>query len=365
MQPKNKTSRRRFLAAGTGALSSLGLLSSAAVQPKQTAAGSYAVDDQVPFKGQTRRLKLTNGDRYITSLIFATDYPTHFRLKPELYPVCTPSGVPVTDSHQYCFIHHQSIMTGHGKVLVDGSSREVDFYRKLPYPDEDREDKFHVGKNLFHLGPSGIQKIVRATWDTSDRIVVKLKLEWQSRAELSEGGEPLVNEQRQYEVMQRGPYTIIDVFSQLVPAERPFTLIADGHSYSGVRVHDMIDPDEGGVMRDSEGRTNPDNEYWDQEGPRKAPRWIDCTGRIGRQMAGVTLISHPKNLRNEFYCRGWGLMICSAARGHDVRVTRKSPFQYATRFVAHDGEIANEAVEDLYREFSARKFPLGSNLKPD
>ena len=71
-------------------------------------------------------------------------------------------------------------------------------------------------------------------------------------------------------------------------------------------------------MRDSEGRVNPDGNYWDAAGPRKAPRWIDCTGRIGHQQAGITLISHPGNLRSEFYCRGWGLMVCSAALGHDA-----------------------------------------------
>ena len=44
-------------------------------------------------------------------------------LKPELLPVCTPRGLPVTSSHQYCFIHHQSIMCGHGKVRGDGDER--------------------------------------------------------------------------------------------------------------------------------------------------------------------------------------------------------------------------------------------------
>jgi hypothetical protein len=96
-------SRRGFLTA-TAAATTAGI--SADVSTARSG-GEYRVVDQVRFGGQTRRLKLTRGDRFITALIFPTDYPTHFRLKPELYPVCTPRGLPVTGSHSYCFIHHQ------------------------------------------------------------------------------------------------------------------------------------------------------------------------------------------------------------------------------------------------------------------
>jgi hypothetical protein len=346
----SEISRRGFLYAGAGGLSASTMASSAiAALPN----ANYKVEDQLPFKGQTRRLKLTNNDRCIASLIFATDYPTHFRLKPEFYPVCTPEGIPVTDSHQYCFIHHQSIMTGHGKVRLDGADRDVDFYRQLPYRDESRKDTFHAGhKNLFHLGPSGIQKITSAQWDVSDHITLRLTLEWQSREHNSEGGQPLIIERRRYDVVQRGPLTIIDQFSRLVPTIKPFTLMADRHSFVGIRVHDLIDPDEGGVMRDSEGRINPDGDYWDKQGERKAPKWIDCSGKIGNKSVGIALFSHPNNVRNEFYCRGWGLMICSATLGHDVRVSHKEPFDFSARFVAHDGELTRATADDLYQQFA-------------
>ena len=347
-------SRRAFLYAGAGGVSAatMNLSSAAAARDDH-----YKVEDQEAFGGQTRRLKLTNSDRCIASLIFATDYPTHFRLKPELYPVCTPQGIPVTDSHQYCFIHHQSIMTGHGKVRLDGTDRDVDFYRQLPYPDDQREDKFHKGHNLFRMGPSGIQKITGVGWDVTDRITLKLTLQWRSRHERSEGGQPLVIEQRRYDVFQKGALTIIDQFSQLAPAERPFTLKADRHSFVGVRVHDLIDPDEGGVMRDSEGRVNPDGNFWDERGERKAPTWIDCSGKIGTHVVGVALFGHPGNVRNEFYCRGWGLMISSATLGHDVRVTHDQPFHFAARYVAHDGELTPASADELHRQFAARTYP--------
>ena len=84
-------SRRAFLAAGAAGLVAL---DTAGARPNAEP-GEFAVEDQHPFRGQTRRLKITNDGRYVTSLIFSVDYPTHFRLKPELYPVLTPKGFPI------------------------------------------------------------------------------------------------------------------------------------------------------------------------------------------------------------------------------------------------------------------------------
>jgi hypothetical protein len=355
----SKIPRRALLSAGVSSLCA------ATLQPSAWSADrdpEYTVEDQRPFGGQTRRLKLSNGDRYIASLIFPTDYPTHFRLKPELYPVCTPAGVPVTDTHQFSFIHHQSIMTGHGKVRLEGATRDIDFYRQLPPPDQNRQDPFHTGHNLFQMGPSGIQRVTSATWRVTDLISLSLTIEWQSREQQSEGGRPIVMERRQYNVSQRGDFTIIDQLSQLVPAGKPFTLMADRHSFVGVRVHDLIDPDEGGVMRDSEQRVNPDGNYWDDSGDRKAPKWIDCTGRIGSHTAGIAMFSHPDNVRNEFYCRPWGLMICSATLGHDVRVSDDEPFEFSARFVAHDGDLTDKVADDLYQEFAASEQTFNAAL---
>jgi hypothetical protein len=107
-------------------------------------------------------------------------------------------------------------------------------------------------------------------------------------------------------------------------------------------------------MTDSEGRVNPSGNYWDDQGERKSPRWVDCSGRIAGVAAGVTLISHPENVRNQFYVREYGLISVSAMLGHDVRLTRQEPFHFAARFVAHDGPLAPEAADRLHAEFAKR-----------
>jgi len=330
----------------------------AATRP--TAAASeddvYRVIDQVPFGGQTRRLKLMRGDRYITALIFPTDYPTHFRLKPELFPVCTPRGIPVTGSHEYCFIHHQSISCGHGKVRVEGSDREVDFFRKLPFPDPQREDKWHRGFNLFHMGPSGIQRVQEVRCSVDDRITVHLTLHWQTREVNREVGETLLVEQRRYEIFQQETFTVIDQCSRLAPADKPVTLVADRHSFATVRVHDLIDVEDGGTMRNSEGRTDLEGTYCDQQGERKAPRWVDCSGTIGDNFVGMTLMGHANNLRNQFFLRKYGMMEVSAMLDTDVRLTDEAPLVFAARFVAHDGRITDVTADRLYQEFSAQRL---------
>jgi len=312
------------------------------------------VIDQVPFSGQTRRLKLTCGDRYITALIFPTDYPTHFRLKPELFPVCTPRGIPVTGSHEYCFIHHQSISCGHGKVLVEGSDRAVDFFRKLPFPDLHREDKWHRGFNLFHMGPSGIQRVKEARWSVDDRITIHLTLQWQTRERNREKGQTLLMEQRRYEVFQREAFTVIDQYSRLAAAGKPVTLVADRHSFATVRVHDLIDVEDGGTMRDSEGRTDLDGMYCDQQGERKSPRWVDCSGTIGENFVGMTLMGHADNARNQFFLRKYGMMEVSTMLDTDVRLTNETPLVFAARFVAHDGPMDGVTADRLYEDFSGQ-----------
>ncbi len=320
---------------------------------------SWAVDDQQPFGGQTRRLKIRHGKQFIAALIFPTDYPTHFRLKPELYPLCTPSGVPVTGSHEYSFIHHQSVMCGHGGVIIEGEEEVIDFYRQLNFAQPNRSDPFRRGgpKNLFTEGPSGIQRVTAAQWTVAaGRLTIDLTLQWQTRRFNDERGETVVHERRRYAFLQQERATVVDLYTRLSPADRPIVLRADRHSLLGVRVHDLIDVEDGGTMIDSRGRTNPSGDYWDEVGERAAPRWIDCTGRIGPSTVGMCMLSHRANVRNQFYVREFGLMILSPTLGDDLRVTADQPLSFAGRFVAHDGPLDRDAADAWYRQFSEQKL---------
>ncbi|MEN3940183.1 DUF6807 family protein [Prosthecobacter sp. SYSU 5D2] len=346
--PFPTSGRRRFL---TGALA----MAAGSTAAREAGPGAFVVEDQRPFKDQTRRLKITREGRPVAALLFPTDYPTHFRLKPELHNVCTPTGVPVTGSHEHAFIHHQSIMCGHGRVQVDGDGRVVDFYRQLPFADGGRADRWHSPtKNLFQLGPSGIQHVTEARWRAADQVVIQLDLAWQTREAGRATGDVLAREERLYRLMVSDGCMIVDVFSKLQAAGAAVTLHPENdHGYLGVRVHDLIDVEDGGVMGDSEGRKNPSEHFRAATGAQRAPRWVDCTGRMGNATVGMALMSHPANVRNEWYVREFGLMIVSAAQSEAVRITPETPFEFAARFVAHDGVLPPEAADQLQARFAA------------
>ena len=197
-KPADRINRRGFLGAVVAAASGAALARSAVRPPSTVPAemADYVVDDQVRTYSQARRLRITRSGRRVASLIFPTDYPTHFRLKPELHNVCTPRGIPVTGSHEYCFIHHHSIMCGHGKVQVEGSDRPVDFFRLLPFADAGRQDKWHPNEpdhNLFQLGPTGLQEITQARWKAADQVVIQLHVSWRTRRETPPGPDPPEN----------------------------------------------------------------------------------------------------------------------------------------------------------------------------
>ncbi len=354
----DRISRRKLLSVGSVAAVSNVTLSAAVGDPPPR----FAVEDQVRFGGQVRRLKITNRDQFVAAVLFPTDYPTHFRLKPECFPFCTPKGMPVTGSHEYCFIHHQSLMAGHGKVKFADREQPIDFYRKLNFADEAREDRYHRGFNLFQMGPSGIQRITAAKWQgesaANETLIIDLEIAWQTRELHREVGETLLVEQRRYRFSEGHAASVVDHFSRIVPVEggADAVFLADTHSFCGMRVHDLIDPEDGGSMLDSEGRSDLAGHYHDVTGAKKAPRWIDCSGVIAGQQVGITMMAHPGNLRNQFYTRDSGIFVYSPALGDDVPVTRETPFEYACRYAAHDGPPSAEHTEALHQEFASTAF---------
>jgi nitrous oxide reductase len=70
-----KLSRRTLL---TSAAATAAAAAMTKGQAQTDEAAEFQVEDQTPFRGQTRRLKITNRDRYVTSLIFSVDYPLTF-----------------------------------------------------------------------------------------------------------------------------------------------------------------------------------------------------------------------------------------------------------------------------------------------
>ena len=63
------------------------------------------------------------------------------------------------------------------------------------------------------------------------------------------------------------------------------------------------------------------------------------------------------NIRNQFYYREWGLMEVSPCLNTDVPFSTEKPFQFAARYVAHDGLLTARDANELFDDFAASKFP--------
>src|SRR5690606_4670068 len=126
------------------------------------------------------------------------------------------------------------------------------------------------------------------------------------------------------------------------------------HTFSGVRVHDLIDPEDGGTVRDAMGRMNATG-FFGGSGGKDGPaaRWVDYSGHIGPNPVGVTLIAHPQNLRNDWYVTPFGLMQVSAMLHDPVSLEAGQPFHFATRVLAHDGQIDGATADEWADEFAA------------
>jgi len=94
----------------------------------------------------------------------------------------------------------------------------------------------------------------------------------------------------------------------------------------------------------------------DQRDERKAPRWIDCSGTIGENLVGMTLMGHADNLRSQFFLRKYGMMEVSAMLDADVWLTDDAPLVFAARFVAHDGPMGDATADRLYEDFSGQQL---------
>ncbi len=58
-----------------GFLAGAGAMDVGTAVARGAGAGTFTLDDQQPFRGQTRRLKITRSSWPVASLIFPTDYP--------------------------------------------------------------------------------------------------------------------------------------------------------------------------------------------------------------------------------------------------------------------------------------------------
>ncbi|HEV7216227.1 MAG TPA: DUF6807 family protein, partial [Chloroflexota bacterium] len=183
----------------------------------------------------------------------------------------------------------------------------------------------------LHAGPQ------RATLDTTNRWVAK-------------AGARLLTERRRFTVtpdVQQGMANALDIASEIIASEGPLVLARETHSFLGVRVADSIDVEDGGRAVNSAGDEN-------EEGAMgKVARWLDYSGQVAGQPAGITIMHHPANPPTPFFCRNYGTMLSNLTLHEPLSIPAGERLRQRWRILVHDGDAASFSPEDAYRAWLA------------
>ncbi len=247
-----------------------------------------------------------------------------YKSKPDWYPVLTPSGREVTISSAFRYNHHHSIWIGHGNI------NGVNVFHDNN-PTRPNLGDIVLERAELRVEPRG------TTLDTTNGWIAK-------------DGRRLLTEVRRFTVrpdLLNGQAHALDVDSELIASEGAVLLARETHSYLGVRVADSIDVEDGGRAVNSNGDEN-------EEGAMgKAASWLDYSGQVAGQAAGITIMQHPSNPATPFFCRNYGTMLSNVTLHEPWSIPSGERLRQRWRILIHDGDAAAISPDVAYRAWLA------------
>ena len=270
-----------------------------------------------------------------------------------IFPLYSPSGVPLTSETPSDHPHHNSVVVSADAVFV-----------KLPpqiptLSNEIEEATYNLYVNEIFQGraPGRIwATAVEAEERGPDRLTLVQSLQWQGPAEWGAppdiGRRVIAEETRTIDIQAGDVCNVVDVRSQLRPTRWDLTIGPARHAYFTVRVEDSLRPDGGATMLDSEGRVGADLISGG------TADWVDISGEVAHgRMAGLTVMLHSSLDGAPLYCAGYGTITINPFMRARGVLDRGQELDLAIRLLAHDGtpeEAGIAAAFDAYR----RENPL-------
>ena len=260
------------------------------------------------------RLNVLDGERVVMALNLGGAEKDLFLMRPCVHPLYTPAGYPVTEMGAHNFPHHKGVWIGHAQVN---------------------------GVNFFH-------DLVDAGWIVPVRIAsdadaasarIELDLEWRDRR-----GTVVATETRTHVVRRAGAAHLLDMVSTLHASHGALELEVDNHAWAGCRLIDALDQDDGGRMRDSEGRQGADAVNG------QPVRWVDVGGAIGGHACGAALMAHPASSPVPTFARFYGTSLLNPTMYEPLTIASGSAWTFGARIAAYDGPVT---MDDLQGWWSA------------
>jgi len=289
--------------------------------------------DASPYEttSHSRRLKVNWRDRNIIALSQGIS-------RAYIYPVFTPAGMPVTAEAPVDHPHHQSITIGTDCFDLYGATGE--------YPGGNYN--FYMDETYQGRAPGRIlSRSVDSTEVTKNHLRLVQTIHWQGPPDWANpGGFTLAEETRTIDVHPGDVANIIDIRSRLMPTKGDIRVGGTVHGYFVIRMADGLRPVDGGVLTDSEGRTG-------ATGIRgQHADWVDCSGKaVQGQKAGVAVFPYPTPGNVPWHLSDWGFIMVNPFQIEARRVNRGDAVEAAVRVVAHDGDVSEAGVVDLYESF--------------
>jgi hypothetical protein len=249
-----------------------------------------------------------------------------------IHPLWSPKGAVLTGIHPEDHIHHMGIWMPWTKTKFEG--RDVDFW------------------NLNQA--QGTVRFVKFT-DIQSGSVFGAFTTMHEHVDLSAlGGEKVaLNEQWLVRVYNLGgkrkDYWLWDfVSTQRCATESPLYQIK--YRYGGLGFRGPAQwVDENGKYLTSEGKTRKD-------GHATRGRWCDMSGPDGKKWAGLTIMSHPKNLHHPEPLRIWpngGVFFNFApSQLNDWTMEPGNDYIFRYRFYVHEDQISVPDAERIWRDFA-------------
>jgi Methane oxygenase PmoA len=239
--------------------------------------------------------------------------------RPYVYPLCTPTGTPVTEESPPDHPHHQSLWLGQDEV------NGVNFWLNRP--------------GCGRVTGTEPAACIEST-SNGAAAVFRHDLTWADPE-----GHCLLHESRITAITPTLRGIIVDIHSDRRPADEPVTFRATKEAGLGVRVLDMLDEDDGGLLLNSR-RQHGEKGTFDSQAT-----WVDYSGTVGGRLVGVAIFSHPRNRAHSWFTRSYGIII---ANHHLYEPQTLRPGDHLTlnwRVVAHDGSAAHTGLDSMYDEY--------------
>ena len=260
------------------------------------------------------RLKVVSAGRPVMALNLGGADKDLFLMRPCVHPLYTPAGLPVTEMGAHNFPHHKGVWIGHAQVN---------------------------GVNFFHdLADAGwiVPVAVRSDAD-AESARLDLDLEWRDRR-----GTVIATEVRRHLVRRAGRAHLLDMVSTLHASHGALELGVDNHAWAGCRLIDALDQDDGGQMRDSEGRQGADAVNG------QSVRWVNVHGAIGGHACGAALMAHPPSAPVPTFARFYGTSLLNPTMYEPLAIADGAAWTFGTRIAAYDGSAS---MADLAHWWSA------------